>query len=440
MGYTVYQSNTELTTKAGFGRVAHLPCIFDTRPGYHRLGSRYLLDRGLGTWDPVSHGKRVKLPPNEQSILNYAYWLANFLEWAETRCISLEECDYSVHVHGRYQREMLQGLWSRDGSPLSAQTVNLRVQQACDFLSWMVYKGYRPSFDVPVRITTVRTGSAASSIAHEGTQVAVRKGKARKKKRHLRMPKDDQVRGWLDSVYQHAGATRGLMCETVLLTAMRRNEVACMRVDTLPENPEEWHLSNSDAPRVEQRVLVTIRLGTKGPTYGTDHGDKIGPERDIWMPLDLAERLQFRMTTRVSALRAYVAGAKTVEGKRKRIRDSVHLFLNEETGERLSAKALYHAWTSVKLPFDGWSPHLGRHWWACSVLWREIKKHELLHSLGIDVSAALLESTALSIIRLQIQPQLGHAHDSTCFVYLQWVADMLGVSLSIQYEQDTNEG
>jgi integrase len=41
----------------------------------------------------------------------------------------------------------------------------------------------------------------------------------------------------------------------------------------------------------------------------------------------------------------------------------------------------------------------------------------------------------MSIIRLQIQPQLGHAQDSTTMIYLQWVADMLGVNLSIEYER-----
>lgn len=436
----VYVSCPEKSTEAGFGKVGHIPCIFDASPGYHRLGSRYLIDRGLGVWDPVSHGKRPKPPPNEQSLKNYAYWLANFLEWAELRGIDFMTCEYSTHIHGRYQSEMLQGIWSRDGFPLSPQTVNLRVQQACDFLTWLAFKGYRSDFEVPSSIVTVRTGGAKSSTAHEGMQVASRKGKVRRNKRHLRMPKDNQVRNWLDRVYQNAGKTKGLMCETILLTAMRREEIACLRIDTLPENPNDWHLSDPYAPRAEQRVLIDIKFGTKGPSYGREHGDKVGPERSIWMPLDLAERLhEYRKTTRVRALKTYVSAAVTVTEKRKRIGDSVHLFLNEETGKRFTGKGLYNAWTSVELPFKGWSPHLGRDWWACSVLWREIKKHELLRSLGSNVSAALLESSALSIIRLQIQPQLGHARDSTTIIYLQWVADMLGVSLSIQYEQDTAE-
>lgn len=123
MGYTVYYSDQALTAAAGFGKVARLPCIFDSRPGYHRLGSRYLIDRGLGIWDPVSHGRRPRPAPTEQTIRSYAHWLANFLEWADLRGVDVLTCEYVTHVHGRYQSEMLRGTWSRDGTALSPQTV-----------------------------------------------------------------------------------------------------------------------------------------------------------------------------------------------------------------------------------------------------------------------------------------------------------------------------
>lgn len=42
----------------------------------------------------------------------------------------------------------------------------------------------------------------------------------------------------------------------------------------------------------------------------------------------------------------------------------------------------------------------------------------------------------MSIIRLQIQPQLGHAHDSTTQVYLRWAIDMLGVPVSLDNDID----
>ncbi|MBB6135873.1 integrase [Massilia aurea] len=349
-------------------------------------------------------------------------------------------CEYTAHIYGRYQSEMINGIWSRDARGLAASTVNVRVQIACDFLTWLAYKGHREPFEQPVRILNIRKGSATNAIAHRGEKVAVREGKVRKNKRYLRLPTDNEIGSWLSAVYERNGETKGLMCETILLTAMRRNEVASLRIDFISENPKEWHRNNSDAPPKEQSVRVSIKYGTKGTTYGRDNGDKIGPQREIWMPLDLAERLhEYRMSLRNRSLKKLISAASSVAEKRRRISESVHLFLDEKIGNKLSAKNLYDAWTTVDLPFKGWSPHLGRDWWACSVLWREIKRHELLRSLGNAASAALLESTAMSIIRLQIQPQLGHAHDSTSMIYLQWVADMLGVALSIKYEQDLTE-
>lgn len=436
MGYTVYYSDPVLTAKAGFGKVARLPCIFDTRPGYHRLGSRYLIDRGLGVWNPETRGKSPRATaPSEQTLKNYAHWLANFLEWAERRGVDVKTCDYSEHVQGRYQSEMLDGRWSRDATGLSPQTVNLRVQQGCDFLTWMADKGHRQRFDVPHDLVKVRVGSATSSIGHRAKEVAVRKGKVRQDKRRLRMPTDEQVKKWLASVYDKFGETKGLMCETILCTGMRREEVACWRIDTLPADTNEWHLNRTDAPSAEQQVLVEIKFGTKGTNYGRDHGDKIGPARSIWIPRHLAERLHdYRSKRRHRALQVWVRSASTAAEQKLRRDSAVHLFLDEESGERIASKNLYNAWTGVVLPFKGWCPHLGRDWWACSVLWREMKKHEHIRSLGVDIAAALLESTAMSIIRLQIQPQLGHAHDSTSLIYLVWIKDMLSVGIPRQYE------
>jgi hypothetical protein len=114
----------------------------------------------------------------------------------------------------------------------------------------------------------------------------------------------------------------------------------------------------------------------------------------------------------------------------------VHLFLDEQTGERITGKQLYNAWTGVELPYKGWSPHLGRDWWACSILWQELRKHEALSKLGVDTAKQLIEATASSIIKLTIMPQLGHGHDTTSLIYLQWVTDMLSKGLSIRYEDD----
>lgn len=442
MTFKVCYSDRAITTKAGFGKVAHLPFILDSRPGYHRLGSRYLIDRGLGAWSPETRG-RSPLPGRltKTTIRNYADWLVNFLEWAEVRGVNLKTCDYAEHVQGRYQDEMMDGRWSAEGRALSPSTINSRVQTACDFLTWMSDKGEREPFDVSTKKVKMSIGTATSSIGHRFKEVTRRVGKVRQNKRRLRMPSEAEVGKWLSSVYANSGYVMGLACETILLTALRREEAVALRINTLPEDPRDWHFTNPDAPRNAQQVLVQVKFGTKGEDYGEDHGDKIGPERSILMPLALAEKWHdYRQRKRNPALKLWVNSAKNMAARRERIAGAVHLFLDERTGSRLTADSLYRAWKKATLPFAAWSPHLGRDWWACSTLLREAERHEHLKELGPAVAAQLLESVGLTIIRLRIQPQLGHKHESTSLIYLQWAADRFGIALSIVYDAAFEEG
>jgi len=256
----------------------------------------------------------------------------------------------------------------------------------------------------------------------------------------LSLPKDEDVGAWLSRLYKKYGYAKGLMAELVLLTAVRREEAASWRVDTLPKDKANWKIINLHAPYENRAVLVTIRYGCKGSNYGEDHGDKIGPEGTIKVPLPLADKIhEYRTKKRPHALLNWVKAGKSLQEQRTRQSDSVHLFLDEDSGSRLKAQALYDAWTGVELPFKGWSPHLGRDWWACSTLWVEMRKHEHLLKTGLDIPHALLESTAIGVIRLQIQPQLRHVSPETTLMYLVWVSDMLGFNLSIDYENDLIE-
>ncbi|WP_197386312.1 hypothetical protein [Ralstonia pseudosolanacearum] len=157
------------------------------------------------------------------------------------------------------------------------------------------------------------------------------------------------------------------------------------------------------------------------------------------IPLSLALRWdEYRRTARNQAFSQWMKGVKGT-ARMTRARQCVHLFLRDSDGARIKGTQLYSAWTGVELPIDGWSPHQGRHWWACSVLWRELKKHEDIALVSNETIAALLESSAMSVIRLQIQPQLGHAHDSTTMIYLRWVMDMLGVPVSLSTEDESTD-
>jgi integrase len=439
MGYQVFYGDSSATTAAGFGKVAHLPCIFDLNGGYHRLSSRYLIDRGLGVWDPKHRG-RIELasPPTPQSIKNFAYWLVNFLDWLSDRSIALTECDFIEDVQRRYQVEMLQGIWSRDGRGLKPSTVNLRVQQACDFLCWLSDKGHRNPTVFQKKTIAIKSRKSVSSSGHRIEDIEVRAGRVSQPDTRLRMPTKEQVRNWINDVYTTSGYSRGLMCETILLTGVRREEVSCWRIDTLPDDRNEWYISNPLTPAHEQQVKINITFGAKGRHYGTEHGDKIGPDRSILIPLHLAVRLhEYRMILRNPALKAWMNSTKSTSERRKRVADAVHLFRDEKTGARITSKDLYRAWTRATLPFRGWSPHQGRHWWACTTLWAHLKRFELHKQQSNGVDDAKFEMNAMSIIKLHIQPQLGHSSENTTYIYLQWIADMMGIGLSIRYEMES---
>lgn len=424
---------------AGFGKVARLPCIFDARPGYHRTASRYLIDRGLGLWDPTHRGKKeAQLPPASISMKNYAHWLTNFLEWCHARTVDPMKAEYISDLIGRYQKEMLEGIWSSANSGLAERTINCRMDIAIEYLNWAADKGMRAPLVVPKMTRSFSRGSATSSVSHLPVQVEVRKGKLRESKRRLGFPEEKVIAAWLKRIYSKdiVGSAEGLICETILETALRVTEAACLRVDTLPRNRADWKIANPNSAVENQAVLVEVRYGTKGHEYGMDHGDKIGPAGIIRIAMPLALKLHhYREVVRPKALSVAIRQGRTATEQRRIREDAVHLFINPRTGRRYTGGNIYDIWRSVERP-KGWSPHLARDFWACSMLWRRIEDQRKLleHALKTNVDESILtalQSNALAVIQLEIQPQLRHVSKETTMIYLQWLADRLGVNLNL---------
>ena len=419
----------------GFGRVARFPFIMDERPGYHRLANQFLIDRGLGIWNPRHRGKEdVLLQPSAVSLKNFADWLANFLEWCHCRAKDPLKADYKIDLIQHYQGEMIKGIWSRDNIGLKPKTINARVAVATDYLTWAADKGLREPFHTPKVIKTYVANNPSSSVGHLAKSVEGRKGKVREEKRRLGFPVEREIAAWLDRLFDRS-PTEGLIAETVLETAVRRAEVAAWRVDTLPLDPREWRIANPDKPVEHQAVLVEIVFNTKGREYGQDHGDKIGPRGTIRVPMPLALKLHdYREKVRSKALMLATRKAKTRTEAEKIRRESVHLFLNPRNGERYTGASIYEFWRSVERP-RGWSPHLARDFWACSVLWLHIQEHKALleHALKINVNETILKTLQLqaeSCIQLTIQPQLRHASQETTMIYLNWLSDRLGINMN----------
>lgn len=450
-GFKVVIPDTSEITDAGFGKVAHVPVIFDSQPGYARLPNRFLIDRALGIWDPRWRGARSNpQPPSRVSMKNFAYWLCNALEWAEIRGIDLITADYTIVLISRYQSEMLKGIWSSRGEPLAAETVNARVQIALEFQMWASDKGHRESFLIPTVTRTYTVGSHKSSKSHEAKTVDSRKGKVKINKRLLAFPSDEEIKMWRQRIYEQScvGSTQGLMVDHILNTAIRREELACWRVDTLPFDPKHWRVINPSQPEEVQQVVIEIQNGTKGREYYIDEfGDKVGPIGTIHVPLWLANRIhEYRNNERLQALKHVTRGVRDMVMVRRLLAQSVHLYLNPKTGKRYTGAQIYEVWTNVQGP-EHWSPHLGRDWWACQYLWQKmqenvslIKQLQSVSKLGIDYPLIrALRETAQTVIQLEIRPQLRHVSVRTTEIYLQWLFNQLRVPLDLTLKWQEEE-
>ncbi len=449
-GYNVtYLSNKELVA-AGFEHLVDHPFIMDTGPGYARLPNAFLLDKALGVWPTRAAGdvKRARgvLIPSRVSMRNFARSLCNALEWAEKRGVDLMSCDYATALIGRYQEEMVKGIWSVGGRKLEASTVNARVDIALEFQMWAHYKGFRDPVVVPTVTRTVVTGSHKSSRSHVAKEVESRLGKVKVNKRLLSFPSLDEIRGWRQRVkeYPVTGETDVLIVDLILNTAIRREEAACWRVDTLPLDPKDWTIINPGQPEEYRNVVVTLRYGTKGRQFGIDeHGDKIGPEGSIHVPLWLAKRLHnYRETERVAALVKKLKTGTTVREQKQLMKRAEYLFLHPQTGERYNGEQIYTLWSRRVPGPPHWCPHLGRDWWACTYLEDRMKQHADLIAKVLSIPTLnsehplvlQLRDTAQTVIQMEIQPQLRHASSQTTEIYLQWLFAKLRMPLSMTWQ------
>jgi integrase len=404
---------------------------------YHRLASRYLVERAVHGWVPEHRkGFGAKTHLARKSLKTYAEALIDFLQYSDRFKVNLKTCGYSKDIFNGYQKRMLAGNWPLTDKGVHGSTPESRVQQACEYLSWMAEKGFREPFQIPYESVSVNLLGHHHAAWNSSTKVTrARVGRLQRHETALTMPTDEAVRSWLREIRTRYEPVWELMCESVPLTAMRREEIVCLRVDSLPEDKKLWRIPNIFAPETHQKVLISIVYGCKGPDYGVDrHGDKIGKERTIEVPLPLANKWhEYRRTSRNEAFAKWMAGSNG-SARKRRAEQCVHLFLDPTTGARITGKRLYDIWTSVERP-HGWHPRAGRHWWACSTLWRAVSKWLGPNSRAV-ITDDMTDQISLNVIDLVIRPQLGHTSKETTMIYLRWVRSMVSIPLSL----DANEG
>ncbi len=438
--YQVYYPNEDSLVRAGFARVAHLPCILDSRLRYHRLASRFIQDRALGLWEPVNHGEVPRARPlADKSVRGIAFALANCLEWGEIRGVDFLTAEYVQDLLGRYQHEMLKGSWSATGKGLEASTINFRVGIGTQYCTWLADKKLRGPFVIPTEIRKLPPNGGRFGAPPKRDQYETRQGKVQVKKTRLAFPSEQDIGRWLHSAYSkpEVGSTVGLMAETVLDTALREAEICGLRIDTLPWEPSEWRVASRDVPLEQQMVLLDVRFGAKGPQYGTDHGDKIGPEKPFRIPMPLALKLhEYREKIRPKVLAKAIKKGRTLAAQQQIRDEAVQLFLNPKTGRKYTTSQFYDEWRRTPGCPKGWSPHKGRHWWACQTLWKrmEQQREAWLAAVGRGLEDTVRQSvhaSVMSVIQIEIKSQLRHVSWETSMIYLQWVFDRLGIAHNV---------
>ena len=351
---------------------------------------------------------------------NYGAWLINFLEWCVAKGKCWKTVSYVDDILFGYQNDMAKGLWSVRHEPLKPGTINPRADEACRFLSWAAKQELREPFDVASITVKALNRSSTSTVEHTSREQVVRLGAVRPNPISLRIPTDAEIDVWLRSVRVKFGLTKALMCELVLGTAIRREETVEWQIDTLPEHKADWHI-------IGDEVRVHIKYGTKGTKTSDINDIDVGPERIIFIPISLAEKLhRYRELTRPKLLSIYVRAAETLQEKKRRIAEgSRRLFLSDSLGVPVSAQRFYDAWTQAPhLPYKGWSPHPGRHWWACKQLLLSCDRRIDLANKNDGTKYdehGIVVATAKDVILMEIRPQLGHVSERTTQKYLSWV-------------------
>lgn len=428
--FQVVYTNPKFLAENGYGRVSNVPCIFDSRPGFHRLGSQYLIEKALGLWrSSYCTNKNWGKFPSKKSLKNYADRLCNFLEWCEHSANDILSLEIGVGVFGGYQHDMLLGLWSRDGKPLSERTINARTLEASNFLEWIGCKGLK-----------CETVSRPSEMMRTENNIPIYNGgRLREKVKVVRMPGLEDLRAWRARVANRAlrGDVEVMIVDLIMESAIRIEEAACWRIDTLPLEKNHWNIPNPDSSPDRRIVLIDIKYGTKGPDYGYNHGDKIGPIGTIRIPFTIAERLHEYVKAQRALSLSIAVRQKNSLKEQQVIRDNtVHLFLNPLTGLRYTSSQIYEFWRFAKPP-TGWSPHRSRDYWACTLLWERMEcQRELLQRLKScgcdDELRRALTHAAETCIDMEIQPQLRHKSKVTTHNYLQWYVDKLGLGVNFQ--------
>lgn len=406
--------------------LSHVPVIWTRDWKLFEDALDYLIARATGRWVPGQGQKSLYAyprAPSENSLYAYGRDLEHFLTYCERHGLDWRSISYAELLE-TYQGDMKCGSYSVRKKPLAPSTINRRMSTVGDFLTFGATFGLRQPFEVGYE--TIFNPKAERRTSGNQYEICRRIGRVRDDPDDLRLPTRLEMKNWLDGIKAGhpglVGITAYLMCRSAVETGMRAEEVVMFRADQLP-NPNNKDRNKPDA----QSISIKICFGTKGGRKAGDP-EKRGKARSIPMGRDWLGRLHdYKRITREVALRKF---RKLNPGKA----DPKELFLSPYTGESYSYERFREFWVQSGLqiktiPYVGWSPHGGRHAWACYQVLEQLNTE--LDRLKIDAaltggaghvpSVTWVNQMAGTLIDQFIRPVLGHVSEKTTERYLRWL-------------------
>jgi integrase len=296
---------------------------------------------------------------------------------------------------------------------LAAATINRRMRTVVEFLLWATDRQLRPKFLVlQSRSSGRRTVRGPWTSARN--LIDSRVGIHRVNPKRLRLPSSEKIELWLDEVRVTHGRARYLACKFILQTGCRVEEAANARV---------WQLPDPSTIDLDMPARMDIMFGTKGQR-SPDDPQLQGKPRSLRFNRSFACELNnYKQLGRKKAVAHF---RENNEG----VPSSDFLFLDDKTGRPLSKQSIYRAWKNTRTkPIESWTPHLGRHAFACYELLRLIKEeHKLMAEFTISIPRTQFMLQIENLISIYLRPVLGHVDDKTSETYTEWIADHLWVA------------
>lgn len=404
----IFRPDRDKLVARGFESVAHVPVIYDDRGRYCRVYNRYLRERATLDWHPGSGSDY----PADRTIENIANSLLNFIQWSALRRVDFRTATYSDVL--QYQREQISGAWSTKDK-LAPSTANQRADEVSAFLTWASDRGLRGPFEVKrffaarnplvgYRPAMVRAGRAKENETTERTAAFV-------------LPTQKAVKDWLQSVLTKRGYAKYLACRLILETGMRREEVELLHASRWPSKE-----AISEAFQLGQATVPMEIEKTKG-----------SKPRTVRVPTEFANRV-----------RDWIDGKRwnyaLRHQKHARERTDI-LFLSDDGvahGRPISAQTIYRCFAEVEPRPRGWSPHKGRHCFACFYL-----LEALATEAGPDGLAARGANWVMSHGEHWIdmlRRQFGHVSKNTTEIYLRWVVTSCITELASGWHRHLEDG